>query len=183
MLATLGVTTGVAGAGGRSGPVSLHADHPPAGHTGGFGEGDCTVCHLDAGPDLPGGTLEVNGVPTTYRPGEEYALEVVLRVEGTVRAGFQLSARHPDATQAGRFRAPGPRVQVLAPDSLPASYAAQTVEGSEPASGEEARWTVLWTAPPDGAVRFHAAGNSADGDDSPLGDLVYTARTESAPGS
>lgn len=176
------VTSPGATAAPRSRPV--HADDPPAGHTGGFGEDDCTVCHLDAGPDLPGGSLAIEGVPATYDPGAEYALAVVLRAEGTLRAGFQLAARHPDGSQAGDLRPVDGRVQILAPDTLRARYAAQTPEGSRPASSEQARWSVVWTAPVGGEeVRFHAAANSGNGDESPLGDLVFTARAGStAPG-
>lgn len=168
------------------GPPPVHLDDPPAGHTGGFGEDDCTVCHLDAGPNLPGGSLEVVGLPAEYRASARYELEVILRAEGTVRAGFQLAARHPDGSQAGDLQPLDGRVQVLAPDTLRARYAAQTRAGSEPLSSEEARWTVVWTAPGGGGpVRFHAAANSANGDESPLGDLVYTVEASShrAPGS
>lgn len=177
----LAILVGATASGERA-PAPVHAEAPPPGHTGGFGESDCTACHLEAGPNLPGGSLEVVGIPPAYRPGERYDLEVVLRAEGTVRAGFQLSARHTDGSRAGRLRPRDERVQVLAPDSLPTEYAAQTRAGSEADSPDEARWTLAWTAPEGGGpVRFHGAANSANGDESPLGDLVYTIVRESAP--
>jgi len=181
--AVLAAAGAVAGPSGPHPPARppLHAEAPPAGYTGGFGESDCTACHLDAGPDLPGGSLEVRGLPSAYRPGGAYELEVILRAQGTERSGFQLALRHSDGRGAGRLTPLDDRVQILAPDSLPTRYAAQTRSGSEPRSPDEARWVVRWVAPEGGRVHLHAAANSADGDESPLGDLVFTTRAESRP--
>jgi hypothetical protein len=50
-------------------------------------------------------------------------------------------------------------------------------------SGDAGRWMVRWTAPADGrgVVIFHAAGNAANDDDSPLGDFIYTTALRVAP--
>jgi hypothetical protein len=47
----------------------------------------------------------------------------------------------------------------------------------------EARWRLSWTAPtPDaGRVVLDVAANAADGDESQMGDRVYTLTLESAP--
>ncbi len=187
VLLALGLAV-TAGAGGRvaapdGGTAPVHADGPPAGHTGGFGEPDCTVCHLEAGPDLPGtGALTVRGFPERYRAGERHLLEVVLEAGGTERAGFQLSVRSPSGEAAGTLHAVDGRVRILAPDSLPATYAVQTAAGSAAEDPGGARWTVAWIAPARGEATLHAAANSADGDESPLGDLVFTTRGTSRPG-
>lgn len=185
LLALVAATAAGAGVPSTALPAApVHAEAPPAGHTGGFGEADCTACHLEAGPDLPGtGTLVVRGFPERYRPGERYLLEVVLEAEGTERAGFQLAVRGPDGRPAGALHPVDGRVQILTPDSLPASYAAQTAAGSVPADRSGATWTVAWIAPGDGEARLHAAANSADGDESPLGDLVFTTTRSALPGT
>jgi len=173
---TVLLLTALAAAGAIPSPTLPQADVPIPGHTGGFGEDDCTVCHLEAGPNLPGGSLVLLGLPEGYEPGSSYELEVVLEADGTAQAGFQLTARHPDGSQAGAFAPVDGGVQILSPDSLVADYVAQTVEGSEVADPSGATWRVHWTAPPgSGSILFHLAANSANGDQSPLGDLVYTA--------
>lgn len=173
---TVLLVAALAAAGGIPSRTLPQADVPIPGHTGGFGENDCTVCHLEAGPNLPGGSLTLLGLPEAYEPGGSYELEVVLEAEGTERAGFQLTARHPDGSQAGTFTPGDGGVQVLSPDSLVADYVAQTAKGADVTDPSGATWRVHWTAPPGrGAILFHLAANSANGDESPLGDLVYTA--------
>jgi hypothetical protein len=87
--------------------------------------------------------------------------------------------------QAGTLRAVDPKVAVV-PDSVSDVVYAQHAPGTARTDDPElATWSIEWTAPlAGGAVRIHAAANSANGDDSPLGDLVYTteARTTSRVG-
>ncbi len=189
MVALPGPGGGPAGAdtGSRASPVlagssapggrPVHAEAPPAGHTGGFGEPTCLACH-DAYPlNEPGGSLTIEGLPDAYRGGEEYTLTVVLSVPETVRAGFQLSARLADGRQAGRWVSLDRRVSVA--DSGGVSYARTTLDGTEPQSPEQATWSLSWVAPvAGGAVHFHVAANSGNGDNSPFGDLVYATAVE-----
>ena len=62
-------------------------------------------------------------------------------------------------------------------------YVQQVARGAEVGDPELATWSFQWTAPSDaaGPVVFHAAANSANGDNSPLGDLVYTAELRLEP--
>ena len=55
-------------------------------------------------------------------------------------------------------------------------YAQQTADGVEPERPGSTGWAVEWTAPAAGcgAVRFDVAANAANGDNSALGDYVYT---------
>lgn len=158
----------------RSSPAVLHAEGPPPGHTGGFGEPTCVACHNAFPLNPEEGRLALDGLPGVVDPGERYALTVTLDVEGTVLAGFQLSARTPDGAQAGRFESPDPRVAVTTPEAGRVEYAHTTLEGSRSVQGDRATWTVLWEAPRNpGTVVFNLASNSADGDNSPFGDLVF----------
>ena len=60
-------------------------------------------------------------------------------------------------------------------------HAPEAVEADDP---DFVSWSFEWRAPEDGgAVSFHASANSANGDDSPLGDLVYTTSASLSPQS
>lgn len=155
-----------------------HPEAPPAAHTGGFGEPSCTACHSEYDVDLPGGALTVEGLPERWSPGRSYRLTVVLESEEMGAAGFQLSLRHPDGRPAGTLEPGSARVGVAvrtASDSA-GVFAHHTLEGSAVEDPSRATWPVLWRAPAAGsgeAVVVHAAANSANGDNSPFGDLVY----------
>lgn len=180
----------VAGAGSAPGvmrastPGPFHTTGPPPGHTGGMGEPTCQACHAEYPLNEPPGRLRVEGLPERWEPGESYPLTVQLHDRGMRAAGFQLAARWSDGPAAGRsagtLEALSGRVAVAPADSTGVTYAQHTREGSEPASPELASWALVWTAPatpPDrrhGRIVFHAAANSANGDNSPFGDLVFT---------
>lgn len=181
------VAVAVVALGGR-GPVTppspagapFHLDGPPAGHTGGFGEPTCVQCHTEYEPNLPGGRLELEGLPARWEPGRAYAVVVSLYSEEMGAAGFQLSTRFLDGRPAGLLAPVDARIAVV--DSGGVSYAQHVADGSRPESPELARWTVEWMAPATGGeVRFHAAANSANGDNSPLGDLIYTVERQVPP--
>jgi len=161
-------------------PLALlgYQDGPPPATTEGFGEPDCRQCHFDHPLNAPGYSLHLEGLPERYPPGKSYTLTVRLE-PAPAAAGFQLSARFADGAkkgmQAGRLEAPGERVEVSESEKS-LQYARHTRQGSQPGAVE---WRVLWTAPEktektDGLVVFHVAANAADGDDSPLGDFIYT---------
>jgi hypothetical protein len=155
-----------------------HRTGPPPGHTGGFGEPLCAVCHFDAILDDPAGSLEIVA-PASYQPGAGYDLVVRLRHPELRAAGFQLSARFADGPRAGRqagtLGATGPDVRVFSAETGVA-YASHTAAGTAPADAGTARWQLRWIAPdPAGRVIFHAAANAANDDDSEYGDRVYSA--------
>lgn len=158
-------------------------DHAPLGLTGGFGEGTCATCHFGADLDAPGGTFAVDGVPERYTPGAEYALRVRIARPGMAAAGFQLSARYADGPAAGTGAGALEGSEGAAVRARGGVEYAGHSGAAHPGPGGEAAWTLRWRAPMEGgAVVFHAAGNAADGDGSPLGDHVYTARTVARPG-
>ena len=70
----------------------------------------------------------------------------------------------------------------VVPDSLSDVEYAQHAAGSSSTDDPDlVTWNVEWTAPEaGGAVLFHAAANSGNGDNSPLGDLVYTTEATSS---
>jgi hypothetical protein len=163
-----------------------HAQGPPPGHTGGFDEPTCHACHADFALDV-GGTLTLEGLPGSYRAGHTYVVTVVLRSTEMERAGFQAAVRYAGGehrgAQAGRVRPVDGRTAVVSSGGHPELlYVQHVAAGTEVGDPELATWSFEWTAPTDrpDPVVFHAAGNSANGDDSPLGDLIYATRLEIA---
>lgn len=146
---------------------------PPLAHTGGFGEPSCRECHFD-GPTRPPETLSLGGVPERYQPGGVYQLEVTIHDTSARVGGFQLAARVAAGahagTQAGTLCAADARVEVGADTATGVQYASHA--GAAPA--DSLRWKLSWQAPAEdvGPVIFHAAANSANDDDSMLGDVI-----------
>jgi hypothetical protein len=162
---------------------AAYADGAPPGFSGGFKEDSCHACHFHEPVNAPGGRLVIEGVPTTFSPGEPYTLTVTLTRTGIKRAGFQLAARFRDTgAQAGSLSpSPVDRGRVAVESQTGVQYAGQKGEGSL-AGAETTRWSVEWIAPSaGGAVEFHVSANAADGNESADGDFVYTANASSSP--
>ena len=146
---------------------------PPLAHTGGFGESSCRECHFD-GPARPPEMLALGGVPERYQPGVRYRLDSSILDTTAHAGGFQLAARvaaGPRAgTQAGTLCAHDKRVTVVADTATGVQYASH----AGAARADSLTWSVDWDAPSDdvGAVIFHVAANSANDDDSMLGDVI-----------
>lgn len=176
-------TAGGVRAGALPTPIP-HADGPPLARTGGFGELTCIECHLDLELNAPGGALLLDGVPASFTPGGAYVITVVVEGEGMGSAGFQAAARYREGERtgapAGRLASLDSRTVVRSEDGV--DYINHTVEGSELGPGDVASWSFEWVAPGQPSpVVFHVTGNSANGDNSPLGDLIYTAEVVVPP--
>jgi hypothetical protein len=166
--------------------LSPHADGPPPGHTGGFGEPTCTACHADAPLNDGIGRLRVTGLPDVFEPKQEYSLSVQFERPGLTRAGFQLSIRfgagEGAGRQAGNLTAADSGVQVLGGGSHDVQYAEHTSRGVS-AMDDTISWMVRWRAPSGGTVPvvLHVAVNASNDDDSELGDAVYTLERRAQP--
>ncbi len=171
-------------AGGPRAPAP-HADGPPLARTGGFGELTCVECHLDLELNALGGALLLDGVPASFTPGAVYVVTVIVEGEGMGSAGFQAAARFQEGERTG---SPSGRLASLDGRTVVRSeggvdYINHTVEGSRLGPGDVASWSFEWVAPEaPSPVVFHVTGNSANGDNSPLGDLIYTKEVVVPPG-
>jgi hypothetical protein len=162
----------------------VHPDFPPPAHTGGFGEPTCQLCHFDAPLNAPEGELSVDGL-VAFMPGQKTDIRVRLTHPEMELGGFQMSARYADGSlkgrQAGRFAAESDLVSVDTEQRV--QYIRHTAPGSKAVSGGSLEWTFQWTAPdasPDPVV-FHVAANAGNGDDSALGDFIYTLEKQIRP--
>lgn len=148
-------------------------DGAPPGHTGGFGEPDCTACHSDNERNDAEGILSVTGLPERYAPGESYRLSIVLEHPELEAGGFQLAVRTSDGSAAGRLEPVDARTRALADGGR--EYLQHTPEGRRDTDGGRISWQLAWQAP--GAavpVVLNLAANAANDDLSELGDFIYT---------
>ncbi len=165
--------------------VSAYQSGPMPGVTGGFGEPSCTMCHQGQAPGPRDGKLSLEA-PREYKPGETYQLRVTLVRRNLNVGGFEIAVRfqtRPAAgAQAGTLRALDPRTQVVT-GGKGVQYAQHTAAGSKIAPPGKLTWVVEWRAPDQapGNVVFDVAANAANGDASPLGDVIHTAEVVSRP--
>ena len=187
IMLVVGTPTAPANAGEPAVLPTLHSNGPPPGHTGGFEEPTCRTCHsgFDLGLD---GTLEFGGLPEAYQAGRIYVVTVTLHSTEMEKAGFQASVRFSSGDrrghQAGVLRALDDRAFVVPSAEDPSiRYVQHATAGTDVVDRELAKWTFEWTAPVSTSdpVVFHASANSANGDASPLGDLVYATSRELRP--
>ena len=152
-----------------------YEDGAPPGHTGGFGEPDCSLCHSDSDKNPPDGTLEISGLPDRYLPGERYDLAVVLKYPELRSGGFQLSIRSAEGEAAGEVVPLTGRTRVVAAGGQ--DYLQHSRDGREPEKDGIIRWIFEWIAPRDAEhpiVHLHVAANAANDDSSALGDRIFT---------
>jgi hypothetical protein len=156
---------------------SAHREAPPTAQTGAFGETTCQSCHFQAPVNQGTGTLAITGVPEKFIENHSYTITVTLLHAGVAAAGFQLSVRFPDGTQAGSLTVPTAEQQRIAVTTdARIQYGHHLYGGTLPVARDTARWTLTWTAPAGSAdVVFHAVATAGNDDESPLGDWVYAA--------
>lgn len=153
---------------------------PLPGLTGGFREETCATCHqshpINEGR-LRGGIFEIAGVPKDFAAGQTYPLTVVIGQPGQSRWGFELAARFASTgKQAGRLAPADPSTQVIEYGGL--QYIEHTASGTRAGTADgPVEFHFTWTAPDPSAGRifFNATGNAANGDNTALGDYIYTA--------
>jgi hypothetical protein len=168
--------------------LSAFKEGPYPNVTGGFGEQSCHLCHLDNPINAPGGSVELEGVPASYIPGQTYSISVRVAREDVRRAGFEIAARFASGKrkgrQAGTWRIADARVQVI-PGAVDKAltFVQHTLAGSRAATPGSNSWTIEWVAPAPALapVQFNVAGNASNNDDSPLGDYIYLKSARSVP--
>jgi hypothetical protein len=151
-----------------------YEDGAPAGHTGGFGEPDCSACHSVSGDARSAGRLEIEGLPERYAPGELYELAIVLEHPDLKSGGFQLALRTENGEPAGQVRAVSPRTRVIG-SGTGQRYLQHSREGLATDTDGRMRWEFRWRAPETGEpVVLNLAANAANDDLSALGDYILT---------
>lgn len=160
---------------------TLYPEHIAGAYTGGFGEQSCHSCHFDYDLNQSEGELSVNGIPESFEAGKEYSIQLTLKRENLNRAGFQMTSRFEDSTQAGSFQLPDDLT--ITPNIDNEITYVQHGVGKVEAEGGEKSWQVTWIAPDqtDKSVIFNIAGNAANGDASEFGDWIYVKQIRVEP--
>lgn len=153
-----------------------YPEHLTGAFTGGFGEQTCRSCHFDYDLNPEDGSLQVSGIPEEISGGERMEISITVKRENLGRAGFQISSRFEDGSQAGQFEAEG-NDRIMFSKSVPDSlqYLQHSKTGSEPSDPNQNTWEITWKAP-DKANRkivFNIAANAANGDQSEFGDYIF----------
>ena len=156
-----------------SGPSPSFTDAPA--------EGNCTACHIGSTINSGEGDMQISGLPAAYVAGQEIPITVSLSDQSAVVYGFQLTGIDSSGETVGSFALPGSspsRLQIVnnLVNGSQRTYVEHTVDGLIGTQFGSNSWTFVWTAPAvsSGPVTFYAAGNAANGDGSPSGDLIYS---------
>ncbi|HYP14936.1 MAG TPA: choice-of-anchor V domain-containing protein, partial [Bryobacteraceae bacterium] len=167
---------------------------PPAGHSGAPGEPTCAACHTGTAVNPPGGSVVLTAAGgTSYVPGTAQRITVRATDTGTRIYGFQASARIASSgTVAGTFT-PGAGQQVICGTAggerdLPRPAAGcpagtwEYIEHNQPGNGE---FQFDWTPPAaaSGDILISVAANSANNNNQPTGDRIFTTSLTLTPGA
>jgi len=170
--------------------TSAASNGPPASHTNGPGEGNCTACHVTFPANSGGGQLIISGIPKNYVPGQQIPVTVTLNHEGGVRYGFQMTAVDKNGDRTGNYILPAASPQPLQVvsgivDGHDRRYIEHTIDGITPTQFNTKSWNFTFTAPARraGKLSFYAAGNGADSDGTADGDYIYTTSAAMLSGS
>jgi hypothetical protein len=147
-------------------------EHLAGAFSGGFGEQSCHSCHFDYDLNMEKGELELRGLEDEIESGKEYEFEVFITRPDLGAAGFQLTARFEDGSQAGSFVL---NDQVVLTPNTPGEveYLQHAIRNIHPDNGSKL-WKFTWKAPEntDQPIVFNLAGNAANGDESAFGDYI-----------
>ncbi len=167
--------------------LGAYREGPLPNMTGGFGEPSCQSCHFDNPLNASGGSLTLDGVPPQFVPGRDYEMSVTLTRDGLKRGGFEMSARFAEGAdtgkQAGAWRAPAPRLQIVPSKTDPSlMFVQHTTAGTLCSQRGSNSWMMTWTAPAVAVpVQFNLAANATNDDASPLGDYIYLLERRADP--
>ena len=170
-----------------------YATGPDPRHTGAPGDSTCAMsgCHTGTAVNGGGGSLQLtSSAGTSYTPGQQQILTLVISDSRARAYGFQASARpdsNPTNGQAGDFVA-GAQQQVICDNGrtkgssgCASSAPVQFIEHNRAFGTSSINFT--WTAPATdvGPVTIYVAANAANGNNDDSGDHIYTTSLQLTP--
>jgi uncharacterized protein (TIGR03437 family) len=175
--------------------VFAHSYGPAPRKTGAPGDDPlaCTACHTGTAFNSGSGSIKIilQGGPF-YVPGFRQRITVQVADPGQQRWGFELTARLSRDLQNGQAGDLNPvdnQTQVICEDAGPkpcatgVQFIEQTSAGTRNGTSGGATFQFDWNPPTTdaGPVTLFAAGNAANGNGSPTGDLIYTTSVQLTP--
>ena len=161
---------------------------PLVAKTGAPGEGLCIDCHSGSLVNEAGGSISIDGAPSSYVPGQAYTLTVTVRHISQQRWGFELIPLRSNNTMAGAITLTSQRTKAQPLNGK--TYVShdseiQGQDGTFSGQPDSAMWSFTWTAPgaTTGTVTFYAAGNAANRNGLNTGDKIYTTSISAMEGS
>lgn len=148
----------------------------PVGNTGAENR-TCINCHGGNSLNAAGGSVTIEGLPTTYTPGSTYDFSVKINhgSSNRTRWGFAVKAvTNTTPTAVGTFTETNPNARVssgeIGQQFAPFSSSSNTYTFNN----------LKWTAPENPSanqsnITFYVVGNAANGDGDDSGDFIYTA--------
>lgn len=153
----------------------------------------CTACHTTNALNSGSGSVKIvlQGGPA-YIPGVKQRIVVQVSDPNQQRWGFELTARlNSDlaSAQAGDFTSVDNMTQVICEDYGPKpcasgpTFITHTSAGTRNGTKNGVVFQFDWTPPATnaGPVTLYAAGNAANGNGSPTGDLIYSSSVQLTP--
>ncbi len=164
-----------------------HITGAPTFATGAPGDGLCIDCHGGLPNTGPGNVRVALVNATNWTPGTPVTVRVTLSDPNARRWGFELTARTASnpMNNAGSFTITDKTNTQLMTD-FGIQFVTHTATGTRPGTSGSSTWDVQWTPPASaniGNVTFYAAGNAANNNSQPTGDLIYTSSLTISPGS
>jgi uncharacterized protein (TIGR03437 family) len=172
-------------------PIALFGESamPSIGYTGALTDHngqDCSTCHNSYGGANSDATGSVMANISSYNPGVQQTIHVMVQHPQAQRWGFQITIRSvSDQTQSAGDYSAGIAVQVVCDDgsrfgSAPPCNAmrefAEHMSAPRTATGAGYEFDVTWSPPASeiGDLQVYISAVAADGDGTAAGDRVYT---------
>lgn len=155
--------------------VALPDGADPA-HTGSQGEPDCSACHFGGANPSEVSGIELMDLAEQMMSGKTYSLRFRVRDPEQQVGGFQVAVRDPKTGQSrGELKASASQRVARQGEVDYLTHREPQSATTEQAEQEPfTEWQIKWTAVSAGAVELAIAAIAADGDNSPIGDNVYT---------
>lgn len=165
--------------------LSAHSAGPDPGLSGAPGDSTCSACH-GGPPNTGSGSVKIAFANPAYASGQKIRITVTVADPQARRWGFELSPRLSSnpSTGAGILTPVDGNTQIVG-TSGSIQWIAHTLGGTRNGTTGSADFQFDWTAPDvsAGSVDFYAAGNAANGNGAPTGDLIYTTKASLAAGA
>ena len=136
---------------------------------------NCTECHSSFAFNSGQGTLNLQGLPESYQPGETYRLTLALADPNARRWGFELTALTSNNSRGGNLAVVNQQATQLSNNNNQPQYLKHRSAGTFPRQANSASWIFDWTAPREGTgeITFYFCGNAANNNDNSSGDRIY----------